>query len=74
MEADGNEGERMGRRRRLPPGVSNPIDIHIGNQLRFRRTLLGYLQERLGGEVGLTFQKIQKYECGTNHIGASRLY
>jgi hypothetical protein len=44
MVVDGNEGGRMGRQRRLPPGVSNPIDIHIGNRLWFHRTSLGYSQ------------------------------
>ncbi len=68
-------GGRTGRRRkRLPPGVSNPVDVHVGNRLRFRRTILGFSQERLGDEVGLTFQQIQKYERGANRIGASRLY
>lgn len=70
-----NGGGRTGqRRKRLPPGAANPIDIHVGNRLRFRRTLLGYSQERLGDEVGLTFQQSQKYERGANRIGASRLY
>ena len=70
-----DNGNRKGRRRdRLPPGVSNPVDVHVGNRLRFRRTLLGLTQERLGDEVGLTFQQIQKYERGANRIGASRLY
>jgi len=68
-------GGRTGRRRkRLPPGVANPIDIHVGNRVRLRRTLLGLSQERLGDEVGLTFQQIQKYERGANRVGASRLY
>lgn len=31
-------------------------------------------QEKLGEAVGLTFQQIQKYERGTNRIGASRLH
>lgn len=31
-------------------------------------------QEKLGEAVNLTFQQIQKYERGTNRIGASRLY
>ena len=30
-------------------------------------------QQILGGHLGLTFQQIQKYEKGTNRIGASRL-
>lgn len=59
---------------RLPPGVANPIDIHVGSRLRLRRTLLGLSQEKLGEAVGLTFQQIQKYERGANRIGSSRLY
>jgi transcriptional regulator with XRE-family HTH domain len=30
-------------------------------------------QEKLGKALGLTFQQVQKYEKGTNRIGASRL-
>lgn len=39
-----------------------------------RRILVGMSQERLGEEIGLTFQQIQKYEKGSNRISASRLY
>jgi len=59
---------------RLPPGVPNPVDVHVGSRIRQRRTLLGLSQERLGDAVGLTFQQIQKYEKGSNRVGASRLY
>jgi transcriptional regulator with XRE-family HTH domain len=38
-----------------------------------QRVLIGMSQERLGGALGLTFQQVQKYEKGTNRIGASRL-
>ena len=31
-------------------------------------------QEKLGEQLGLTFQQIQKYEKGINRIGASRLF
>ena len=34
---------------------------------------IGMSQERLGEALGLTFQQVQKYEKGTNRIGASRL-
>lgn len=60
--------------KRLPPGVPNPVDIHVGSRVRLRRTLLGFSQGRLGEAVGLTFQQIQKYERGSNRIGASRLF
>ncbi len=52
----------------------NPIDVHVGNRVRMRRMLIGMSQERLGKELGLTFQQIQKYEKGTNRISASKLY
>lgn len=52
----------------------NPIDVHVGGRVRFRRMLLGMSQEKLGEKLGLTFQQIQKYEKGINRIGASRLF
>jgi len=60
--------------KRLPPGVPNPIDVHVGSRVRLRRTLLGMSQEKLGEAVNLTFQQIQKYERGANRIGASRMF
>lgn len=51
----------------------NPIDIHVGGRVRLRRMMVGMSQERLGEQLGITFQQIQKYEKGTNRIGASRL-
>lgn len=55
-------------------GFPNPIDVHVGNRLRQRRTLLGMSQEKLGEAIGLTFQQVQKYERGMNRIGSSRLF
>jgi transcriptional regulator with XRE-family HTH domain len=52
----------------------NPVDIHVGGRVRFRRMLLGMSQEKLGERLGLTFQQVQKYEKGINRIGASRLF
>ena len=51
----------------------NPIDKHVGSRVRMRRMLMGMSQEKLGEALGLTFQQVQKYEKGTNRIGASRL-
>ena len=50
-----------------------PVDKHVGSRVRMRRILVGMSQERLGEALGLTFQQVQKYEKGTNRIGASRL-
>jgi len=35
--------------------------------------MLGLSQEKLGESLGITFQQVQKYEKGTNRVGASRL-
>jgi transcriptional regulator with XRE-family HTH domain len=51
----------------------NLIDRHVGSRVRMRRVMLGMSQEKLGERLGVTFQQIQKYEKGTNRIGASRL-
>lgn len=51
----------------------NPIDVHVGSRIRLRRNMLGLSQEKLGESLGITFQQIQKYEKGTNRVGASRL-
>lgn len=51
----------------------NPIDVHVGSRIRLRRNMLGMSQEKLGENLGITFQQIQKYEKGTNRVGASRL-
>lgn len=53
--------------------VPNPIDIYVGSRVRMRRLMLGMSQERLADQIGVTFQQVQKYEKGTNRIGASRL-
>lgn len=52
---------------------ANLIDAHVGSRVKMRRTLLGISQERLGNQLGITFQQVQKYEKGANRIGASRL-
>ena len=51
----------------------NPTDVFVGGRVRMRRKMLGLSQEKLGDKLGITFQQIQKYEKGTNRVGASRL-
>jgi len=51
----------------------NAGDRHVGMRIRMRRTVLGMSQERLGELLGITFQQVQKYEKGTNRVGAGRL-
>jgi transcriptional regulator with XRE-family HTH domain len=51
----------------------NQIDVQVGARIRLRRTVVGMSQETLGKALGITFQQVQKYEKGTNRVGASRL-
>jgi transcriptional regulator with XRE-family HTH domain len=55
-------------------GFFNPIDVHVGQRIRQRRTLLGLSQTTLGDAIGLTFQQIQKYERGANRVSSSRMF
>src|ERR1700743_1828829 len=66
--------KRKSSGRMASKGFPNPIDVHVGNRIRLRRTLLGMSQERLAEQIGLTFQQVQKYERGTNRVSSSRLF
>jgi transcriptional regulator with XRE-family HTH domain len=57
----------------MPKKSPNPTDKHVGSRVRMRRMMLGMSQTELGKSIGLTFQQVQKYEKGTNRIGAGRL-
>ncbi len=61
-------------RGRLADNEPNPVDVHVGNRIRLRRTLLRYSQQFIAGKLGLTFQQVQKYEKGQNRVSASRLW
>ena len=52
---------------------TNSIDKHVGARVRMRRMMLKMSQTSLGNALGVTFQQVQKYEKGTNRIGAGRL-
>ena len=54
--------------------AQHSIDIIIGSQLRLRRKMLGLSQSALARRMGITFQQVQKYECGKNSISARRLF
>lgn len=69
-----NANHRGQGRGKSVTGRPNPIDIHVGNRIRLRRTLLGMSQQKLGEAIGLTFQQVQKYERGTNRVGSSRMF
>ncbi len=52
----------------------DPIDKYVGSRIRGRRLGLGMSQTKLGDAINVTFQQVQKYENGTNRVGASNLY
>ncbi|MGO4706518.1 helix-turn-helix domain-containing protein [Microvirga sp. 2MCAF38] len=71
---------RSSDRARAPSAVQpnaakspNAADQRIGQRVRLRRLAIGLSQEKLAQALGITFQQVQKYERGTNRIGASRL-
>ena len=51
----------------------NPTDVTVGKNIRFYRLAARLSQTALGDKIGVTFQQVQKYEKGTNRVGASRL-
>src|SRR5271156_3004013 len=57
----------------MPAKKPKPVDVVVGHNVRFQRLAAGLSQEALGAKIGVTFQQVQKYEKGTNRIGASRL-
>ena len=48
-------------------------DRVVGERIQVLRKAKGLSQAALGSAVGVTFQQIQKYENGSNRVGASRL-
>lgn len=50
------------------------IDLHLAKRLFHRRRELNLTQRQLGQLCGVTFQQVQKYECGANRISASMIW
>jgi len=63
----------MTKKTTTSPKRPNSTDTYVGSRVRMRRKILGMSQEKLGEQLGISFQQVQKYEKGTNRIGASRL-
>jgi transcriptional regulator with XRE-family HTH domain len=57
----------------MPRKHPDPKDVEVGRRVRAFRLNKGLSQEKLGDELGITFQQVQKYEKGVNRIGAGRL-
>ena len=52
---------------------SGPLDAMVGAKIRMSRIDRGMSQTALAEKIGVSFQQVQKYEKGSNRIGASRL-
>src|SRR5947209_20083102 len=50
------------------------IDKIVGQHIKIRRVAEGMSQTELADKLGLTVQQVQKYEKGTNRVGAGRLF
>lgn len=57
-----------------PKKHPNEIDREIGRRIKARRNELGMNQQSLAEQIGVSYQQVQKYENGTDRVGASRLY
>ena len=55
------------------PRKTNAYDREVGLRVRSVRISRRMSQGDLGERLGITFQQVQKYEKGTNRIGAGRL-
>ena len=52
----------------------HPVDVYVGERVRYFRELRGMSQQQLGKRIGVRFQQVQKYESGANRTSASRLF
>jgi len=51
----------------------NSADSQVGESIRAHRLAAGLSQGDLAKRLGVSFQQVQKYEKGTNRVGAGRL-
>jgi transcriptional regulator with XRE-family HTH domain len=56
-------------------GAKSPdeVDGQVGQRIRVLRLEAQLSQTSLAEQLGVTFQQVQKYEKGTNRVGAGRL-
>ena len=55
------------------PRAAKAVDTFVGSRIRLWRMQRKISQVMLGKLVNVAHQQIQKYEMGTNRVGASRL-
>src|SRR5712692_5018341 len=52
---------------------ADSVDIEVGQSIKAHRLAAGLSQTALADGIGVTFQQVQKYEKGSNRVGAGRL-
>ena len=58
---------------KTPARTPDPLDVLVGAKIRIFRIHRAMSQSDLAAKIGVAFQQVQKYEKGTNRIGAGRL-
>lgn len=53
--------------------IPDAIDVEVGSRIRLQRKVKGMTQQALAAALGITFQQVQKYEKGSNRVGANAL-
>lgn len=56
------------------PRRLSEIDRLVGKRIRAARILANLSLDDLGQRIGVSYQQVQKYENGTNRVGAGRLH
>jgi len=56
-----------------PARTPSLIDVTVGRNVRIWRMTKGLSQAQLAERLGITFQQLQKYECGANRMSTGRL-
>ncbi len=55
------------------PRAMTDMDKRIGANMRRARLACGMSQEKAAESLGISYQQVQKYEKGINHLSAARL-
>jgi DNA-binding transcriptional regulator YiaG len=69
-----NKAVKRAKPEKFAPRSASAVDRYIGSRMREQRLALNMSQPQLGGELGVSFQQVQKYERGVNRVSAARLY
>ena len=54
--------------------AASHIDKSVGAKIKLGRLMAGLSREKLGVQLGISWQQIQKYESGANRVSAGRLH